>query len=134
MEPMILSGLIGFASSLVPNVIDLFKGRSKRKHLEALAANSNSAELINAAYSHAKSDAREGMFPRLRASIRPVVTYTFFALFVISKLIMLYALVRGNGLLLDSVNYVWDQNTNMMFMAIISFYFGDRASAKAMGR
>lgn len=71
----------------------------------------------------------------LRASVRPVITYLFFFLFVAIKGVVLYQLVIVGGI--DFVNgflLVWDEPTQAIFGAIMGFWFGGRMIEKTFFR
>ena len=64
----------------------------------------------------------------LRASVRPVVTYLFFFAFIILKFIVLYySIFVDHVRAIDVIGQLWDEGTEALFAAIISFWFGSRA-------
>jgi hypothetical protein len=74
-------------------------------------------------YKHDSIDA--GWFINgLRGSVRPVITYVFFGLFV--------AIMGAGNDLGRSLSLIWDDATSGLFAAIISFWFGGRAVGKYM--
>ena len=84
----------------------------------------------------------KGFIGALRASVRPIITYLFFFLFVAVKLIAVWAFVNtsGNGdWLADSIAWtdiypiIWDVNTHGIFGAIMGFWFGSRTIEKLKG-
>jgi len=140
---------LGFAGSAVPAVIDHFKDKEKNKQeIEVLklqgelvkqgseldllafrekAADSEHARLIE----HDMSMSNEsGFFGGLRKSVRPVITYLFFTLFATVKGTMLYYSYTTTGDFLVAVQQIWDEETQAIFAAIISFWFGSRALEK----
>lgn len=66
----------------------------------------------------------------LSASVRPVVTYTFFIMFVAVKGIMLYQGINTNMALMDLIKIVWNEETELLFFTILTFWFGGRAISK----
>jgi hypothetical protein len=71
----------------------------------------------------------------LRASVRPVITYAFFTLFTVVKASALYVLVSEEGLtVIQALPQIWDPETQALFAAVMSFWFGQRGLAKAGGR
>ena len=71
----------------------------------------------------------------LAGTVRPVITYAFFALFAAVKGSALYVLIAVEGMLLaQALPQIWDPETQALFAAVMSFWFGQRALAKARGR
>ena len=67
----------------------------------------------------------------LRSSVRPVLTYGFFVLFVYVKLVALkQALAVDHTHAIDLLPIVWDEGTEALFAAVLSFWFGSRAIAR----
>ena len=75
-----------------------------------------------------------GFFGGMRKSVRPVITYLFFGLFAAVKGTSIFVLLGDQELTAVSLNAalvkVWDPETQAMFAAIISFWFGSRAIEK----
>ena len=63
----------------------------------------------------------------LRGSVRPVITYAFFGLFIFVEVSAYLALTAAGISGLDAVNAVWDEDTKALFAAVIAFWFGGRA-------
>ena len=63
----------------------------------------------------------------LRASVRPVITYFFFFTFVGVELSVIFNLV--DYIILQAI---WNENTQGLFAAVLSFWFGSRAMSKVM--
>jgi len=66
----------------------------------------------------------------LRASVRPVITYFFFLMFVAVKGSALYAMLVTGEDIPTAISLVWDEDTGALFAAVISFWFGSRAISK----
>lgn len=66
----------------------------------------------------------------LRASIRPVITYVFFIVFVVTKLAAMFVMVAQGINIPDMLNAIWDTHTVALFSAIMGFWFGSRAVTK----
>jgi len=66
----------------------------------------------------------------LRASVRPVITYGFFFLLVAIDATLAYK-GMSNGVEFNVLaDQLWDNETQALFAAIISFHFGGRAFGK----
>lgn len=72
------------------------------------------------------------LFNTLRFSVRPIVTYGFFALFLFVKIKGFY-----HGMLVDHtpviqlLPVVWNEGTESLFAAVLAFWFGSRAFEKS---
>lgn len=66
----------------------------------------------------------------LSASVRPVVTYIFFGTFIAVKLILLYVAMQSGMPIDKAITVIWNEETEMLFSVIISFWFGDRLIRK----
>lgn len=71
----------------------------------------------------------------LRASVRPVITYAFFGLFAIIKLVALvYAYSVEHVKTVELLPILWDEGTEALFAAVLSFWFGSRAMMRIRKR
>lgn len=147
----VLGGLVGLSGSLAPAILGFFDKKHERKHneemrrieMEAVRAGHKfqleQAEVVagqaetTALYSHDESMSGSGgvIMSTVRASVRPVITYAFFLLFLVIKLTGLYTAWWVQNVPLAPAMYaLWDPNTEAMFAAIMSFWFGQRALKK----
>ncbi len=144
----LLGSLLGFVTSAFPDLLGLFRDRQDRQHelaildrqleqmkrghqqrLEEIEVQADIAE-SKALYRHDKP-VGVAWVDALRASVRPVVTYAFFLLFAGVKGSALYVLIAVEGLVLaDALPRIWDPETQALFAATLSFWFGNRALSK----
>ena len=66
----------------------------------------------------------------LRASVRPVITYGFFFLLVGIDGVLAYKGLTSGVDFVQLAEQLWDNETQALFAAIISFHFGGRAFGK----
>ena len=144
----IIGSLLGFGTSFLPEVLNYFKRGQEQKYelqrmqmeMELMAKRSelNIADLDKAAeiketeglYKHDNVDAG-GFINALRGSVRPIITYAFFGLFVAIKVTALLSLLNQTGVSLNiALDTIWDDQTAGLFAAIMSFWFGNRAVSK----
>ena len=144
----LLGSLLGFGTSFLPEVLNYFKANQEHKHeLERAQLEmdlmSKRAELklsimdkeadikeTEGLYRHDSMDAG-GFINALRGSVRPVITYCFFGLFVAIKVTALLSLLNQTGVSLNiALDTIWDDQTAGLFAAIMSFWFGNRAVSK----
>lgn len=137
--------LIGLLTSFLPNLVKYLENGQKNNHeialaklrMEAARQGMDQQLLIE----DVKATVKEGESLRradsvisnnkyinnLRASVRPVITYAFFALFVTVKLSAATLLWRQGFESLDVLKVVWDPYTVSAFGAILGYYFGTRS-------
>lgn len=147
----LLGSLLGFGTSFLPEILNYFKAGQEHKHnLERMQLEmdlmSKRSELkiqeldkqaeikeTEGLYKHDSMDAG-GFVNALRGSVRPVITYAFFGLFVAIKAVAVMTLMNDQGAdLAGALNVIWDDNTAGLFAAIMSFWFGNRAVSKYYG-
>lgn len=147
----VLGGIVGLSGSLAPAILGYFDKKHERKHneemrrieMEAVKAGHKfqleQAEIVAgqtetaAVYSHDESLSEGGgtIMATIRASVRPIITYVFFMLFLAIKLSGLYtAWWVQNVPLTPALVALWDPNTEALFAAIMGFWFGHRAILK----
>ena len=144
----LLGSLLGFGTSFLPEVLNYFKRGQEQKHelqrmkmeIELMAKRSEfkSQELAKEAeikeaeglYKHDSVDAG-GFINALRGSVRPIITYAFFGLFVAIKVTALISLMSLPEMQLNmALSMIWDDQTAGLFSAIMAFWFGNRAVSK----
>ena len=144
----LLGSLLGFGTSFLPEVLNYFKRGQEQKHelermkmeIELMAKRSEfkiqeldkEAEIKEAEglYKHDSVDAG-GFINALRGSVRPIITYAFFGLFVAIKVTALISLMSLPEMQLNmALSMFWDDQTAGLFSAIMAFWFGNRAVSK----
>jgi hypothetical protein len=66
----------------------------------------------------------------LRASVRPVITFGFFFLLVAIDIALIWHGIASGVTFENLAEQLWDNETQALFAAIISFHFGGRAFGK----
>ena len=66
----------------------------------------------------------------LRASVRPVITYCMFGMLAFINLFGCYYAVEQGVPFAEALNLLWDEDTQILFASIISFWFGSQAFGK----
>ena len=144
----LLGSLLGFGTSFLPEVLNYFKRGQEQNHelqrmkmeIELMAKRSEfkiqeldkEAEIKEAEglYKHDSVDAG-GFINALRGSVRPIITYAFFGLFVAIKVTALISLMSLPEMQLNmALSMIWDDQTAGLFSAIMAFWFGNRAVSK----
>ncbi len=65
-----------------------------------------------------------------RAMVRPAITYGFFLLLCALDAVLAYKGITGGASFQELSDQLWDNETQALFAAIISFHFGGRAFGK----
>ncbi len=144
----LLSPLIGIVGSLLPSVVRIFERKQELKHEIELSKikldGAIEAAKLNIQIEEIKADVTEGQSLRdhdksidggkflnaLRASIRPVITYLFFFLFVAVKVSAAYVMLANGQSVPVMLDAVWDIETMSLFSTIMAFWFGSRVIEK----
>ena len=66
----------------------------------------------------------------LRAMVRPTITFGLFALLVIVDVAGIWYAYTTGASFMQMMDYVWDDETQMIWASIIAFWFGSQAFAK----
>jgi hypothetical protein len=138
----LLASLAGFISSIIPEFIKFFKDINDKKHeLNILqcqieytkAYQGKSLEEINISrdlmeqaslYSTYRSENK--FVEALNASVRPVLAYSFFLMYLSIKYLQYKALSHSNAILVEYLDVIWNVDDQAIFAGIISFYYGQR--------
>lgn len=148
---MLLSIITGFLAPFLKPLIQIFQSKvdnkhelqlmtlqieaSKVKHIQKVEEMKIDADIreTEAVLRHdinASAKAAPWMHT-LRASVRPVITYAFFLVFVIVEMTALYTLYSAGDSFITSLLTVWGPAEEAIFGAIIGFWFGGRALERA---
>jgi hypothetical protein len=163
----LFSALLGFVSSAVPDMFKLFRDAKDRAHEIALlklqleydreklaTANTENAaarttqlqaiELNNQAQEQLALNARikdslTGIHwvDALAGTVRPMITYAFFVLYLLVKIAQFTLLISPTlpwqtGLTMnEALVSLWTEEDIAIFSAIMAFWFGQRAMIKA---
>jgi len=143
----LLGSLLGFGTSSIPMIMGFFEKKQANKQellmLEAKAKYASELsklklqemdaqadiEEVKGLYKHAESLAKANQSPfvsALQASVRPVITYAFFSVFAFVKITYVVMAVQSGTEVLPAILEAWDAESQTIFAAIISFWFGNR--------
>ena len=139
----LLGSLLGFGTSFLPEVLNYFKASQEHKQrLEMMKAQSElriqeldkEADIAESKgiYEHDRSIDAGGFVNALRGSVRPVITYAFFCLFVATEVVVMVKVLESGGDWKDAVELMWSPEVQGLFAAVLSFWFGNRAVSKYM--
>ena len=140
----LLGSLLGFGTSFLPKVFEFFQDKSDKKHelavmevqirqqkelatqkLEAVNVDADIREIESLHRSMQPTGVK--FIDGLRGSVRPVITYAFFGLFVFVEVSAYIGLTAQGVSALDAANATFDEDIKALFAAVLSFWFGGRA-------
>jgi len=144
----LLSSIFGILSGLLPGLLRLWERRYEQRHelemlkirLEGMA---KGVELI-ANVQDGRSLVEEGANLRshdlalsggsnmetLRASVRPIITYSFFGLFCFIKIVAILIMWHSGASPSQMLSTIWGEEETVLLAAILSFWFGSRITTK----
>lgn len=138
----IVGGIMGFLASVLPGVLDIW--RQKRGGTTSDSRGSGEGQATDGETSDGGggglSDESISVDTRLpyvlldflRASVRPVLTYAFFSVFVYIKLLVLYHAMYVDGTKgVELLPLIWDEGTEALFAAVVAFWFGSRTISRS---
>jgi peptidoglycan hydrolase-like protein with peptidoglycan-binding domain len=145
----ILAGVVGLLGSFLPSLLNFFTAKANDAYqlqvlqLQMQAAAQNlqiqlqiqddkaSIEQQQLLYSYDNGPSGSKFIDALKSSIRPVITYVIFSMWVGVETIGFYhGLVVDKKTAIEVVPIIWDANTQSIFFAIIGFWFGSRMLEK----
>jgi hypothetical protein len=144
----LLSPFFGIIGSLLPSIVRIFERKQEIKYeldlaklkidaAERQADLQFNVEMVKASaverqsvLDHDKSLDGGKFINALRASIRPVITYSFFFLFCAVKIAAAYVMLANGQSVPEMLKAVWDIETMSLFSTIIAFWFGSRVMEK----
>lgn len=153
----LLSTLIGFLSSMAPEIIGYVKDKGDKKHeldmmtkqaelgLKQAEATKETAQVhaVADAFKEAQQSyraeikaAKDSWVAAYAATVRPTVTYFFFFLYTIVKIkILLYALTTLNADAMPwqidtAMKQMWTEEDVVIFSWVLGFWFGGRVTKR----
>jgi len=144
----LLSSIFGIITGLLPGLLRMWERRYEQKHeLEMLRTRMEGMAKgieITSATEDGRTLYREGVDLRnhdlalagdsrietLRASVRPVITYAFFGLFCLIKLVAVVKMWLLDLPMDQILTTVWGEEETVLMAAVLSFWFGSRITTK----
>jgi hypothetical protein len=147
----LLGSLLGFGTSIVPEILGFFKqGQANKQELVMLEAKAKYAQALSSMKLEeldAKADiveteklyehdmalaAHGGWVVSLQASVRPVITYLFMGTFIAVEVGLVYSLITNQNVdWPTALESAFGDEEMGLLSCIISFWFGNRAMSKA---
>ena len=122
----------GYAAQQQIEAIKLDEIKTQTQSAEKVSLIDAQKAEMNAIYAHDASlnEGTSQWMKNLRASVRPVITYGFFFLLVAIDATLAYKGLTSGVDFVQLAEQLWDDETQALFAAIISFHFGGRAFGK----
>lgn len=137
----LLASLVGFVSSILPEIIKYFKDINDKKHelhildrqieynktttQKTLEEIHVSRDLFEQASLYSTYKSEITWVDSLNASVRPVLAYSFFFMYMLVKYIQ-YKAISASSHVIEYLEVIWTIDDQTIFAGIISFYFGQR--------
>lgn len=122
----------GYAAQQQIEAIKLDEVKTQTASAEKVSLIDAQQAEMSAIYAHDTSlnEGTSVWMKNLRASVRPVITYGFFFLLVGIDGVLAYKGLTSGVDFNALADQLWDDETQALFAAIISFHFGGRAFGK----
>lgn len=146
----IIGSLLGFGTSFAPKILETINKKQDQKHeLDKMRASAEiKMQMQDAEFDFQKDMAAHeehkrliehdiaisketGFFAGLKKGVRPIITYCFFGFFLFYKTVLVMEALGSGQTLSDISDVIWDEQSQAIFAAIISFWFGSRAIEKS---
>lgn len=141
----LFASIAGFITSIIPELLKFLRDKYDKKHeLEIMdrqikCGTNFSKPTIDEIYI-AKDIAETASLyntykvgiswvDALNGSVRPVLAYSFFALYSAMKAIQ-YSAINASAIAIEYMDILWNVDDQAIFAGIISFYFGQRTFSK----
>lgn len=142
----LVGALLGFAGSIVPAFVGIWKDKIDKKH-ELDILNVQIQQSLNAASTRLEevrtmadlsekkailqsNAAAASWVATLNGTVRPVIAYGFFSIYIVLKLLTYYYLPKAIYVPLFVYQALWTPEDSGIFAGIMAFYFGSRALQK----
>ncbi len=141
----LLASITGFIGSFLPEIIKYYRDREEKKHELSLldrrirqSKNAGDVQLADSALAK-ESEEKKVLYSTynsgivwvdsLNSSVRPVLAYAFFFMYISVKVVQCRAISKAAPLI-EYINVLWSLEDHAIFAGITSFYFGQRTFGK----
>lgn len=137
----LLASIAGFISSIIPEIVKYFKDVNDKKHeldiLQKQIEYSQISKNLSLEEIHISRDIQEQAslyatyktditwVDALNGSVRPVLAYSFFLMYIGVKY-MQYRAITASAHVIEYIEIIWNVDDQAIFAGIISFYYGQR--------
>lgn len=144
----LLGTALGFGTSFLPQILDFFKQKQEHKNkieemklqgeLKAMGVDlelkvlDKKAEIEETKAIYQYANPTSGFSAGLAASVRPIITYLFFSLFMATKVVIMLKVIQDGGDWMTGVDLMFDEESKALLCSILAFWFGNRSVSKFM--
>lgn len=137
----LLASIAGFISSIIPEIVKYFKDVNDKKHeldilqkqieYSQIATNRSleeihiSRDIQEHASLYATYKTEISWVDALNGSVRPVLAYSFFLMYIGVKYVQ-YRAIEASYHVIEYIEIIWNVDDQAIFAGIISFYYGQR--------
>lgn len=139
----LVGSLIGFASSTIPSIIDVWKTKQQNSHqlkvmelsakykVQEQEAKTDTAEVAGV-YAHAQSlTSRANTWAvTLSSTVRPISAYLIITLWLTVKLLAVLQIYFDGGEIYKVIDVIFTDYDAGLMSSVICFYFGSRGMEK----
>ena len=137
MLSVIGSSLGLFSSAPIPKVMDMWQDRADKAHelavmkaqaeisLDQTAIDANIRE-VESIHQHDSNIKGSIWVENTRALVRPIMAYSFMALFFAVEILAFVTLIKAGAGAGDALQQIWDDRVMALWACILTFYFGGR--------
>jgi hypothetical protein len=142
----LLASIAGFISSIFPEILRIFKDKNDKKHELDILDRQMKFSKNKDSYSIAEIEVHKDILEQaalystyktgiswidaMNGTVRPVLAYSFFAMYIGIKILQYIAIKSHQGQLFEYLQILWTVDDQAIFAGIISFYFGQRTFNK----
>jgi len=133
----LIGSALGLFSSAIPKVMDMWQDKNDKAHelslLNAQAEITLDQTAIDASiwevesiHQHDSNIKGSNWVENTRALVRPIIAYSFMALFIAVEGTSFITLVDAGLGAGDALQQIWDDRVMALWACILTFYFGGR--------
>ena len=133
----LIGSALGLFSSAIPKALDMWQDKNDKAHeLKILKAQAEitldqtaidaSIREVESIHEHDSNIKGSNWVDNTRALVRPIMAYSFMALFITVEITAFVTLVDAGIGAGDALNKIWDDEIMALWSTILAFYFGGR--------
>ena len=146
----VISSLVGFFSAGIPKIFDFFQDKQDKKHeltllklqMEADEQSRNSNRIDRLDEIKAAENVQEiksiyknfnvgvKWVDALNGLVRPVIAFLLIGLYCVIEYMIFDIILLSENLSIEMLEFLWSDEDQAIFSAILSYYFGSRAFSK----
>ncbi|PCJ28991.1 MAG: hypothetical protein COA94_03005 [Rickettsiales bacterium] len=137
----LLASIAGFLTSIIPEIIKYFKDMNDKEHelsileIQMQYNRDNDArsleeiyvarDILEQASLYATFESKIWWVDMLNGSVRPVLAYSFFIMYVAVKYLQ-YNAISASAHIVEHIEIIWNIDDQAIFASVVSFYYGQR--------